>query len=56
MVQSCKGRLRLNFRKNFFIQRVVKNCNRLPREVVNTPSLSVFEALGLFSGSYMAHF
>lgn len=54
IVQSCIRKFRLDFRKNFFIQKVVKHCNRLPREVVNTSSLIVLEALGLFSGSHMA--
>lgn len=28
--------------KNFITKRVVKDCNRLPREVVQTPSLEAF--------------
>uniref|UniRef100_A0A8C3QK94 Uncharacterized protein n=1 Tax=Cyanoderma ruficeps TaxID=181631 RepID=A0A8C3QK94_9PASS len=39
-----KGRFRLHIRKKFFIVVVVWQRNRLPREVVNGPSLEVFKA------------
>jgi len=38
-----QGRCRLDIRKHSFTRRVVKPCSRLPREVVDAPSLSVFK-------------
>lgn len=39
----CQGRFRLDIRKNYLIERVVKFWNRLHREAVESPSLEVLE-------------
>lgn len=38
-----KDQSRLGIRKNFFTMRMIIYWNRLPREVVNAPSLEIFK-------------
>jgi len=44
-LKLCWGKSRLNSRKNFFTERVLRSWSGLPREVVGSPSPELFKGL-----------
>jgi len=41
-LRLCQGRFKLEIRKNFFTERVLRHWKRLPRAMVESPSLEGF--------------
>ena len=45
-LKLCQGRFKMDIRNNSFSERAVRQWHRLPRGVVESPSLEVFTSCG----------